>query len=41
MPLLELVGFPIVVHPDIALRREARRRRWPIVTWRRRGSTAQ
>jgi HAD superfamily hydrolase (TIGR01490 family) len=30
LPLLELVGNPVVVNPDPGLYREARRRRWPI-----------
>jgi phosphoserine phosphatase len=30
LPLLELVGHPVVVNPDPPLYREARRRRWPI-----------
>jgi HAD superfamily hydrolase (TIGR01490 family) len=30
LPLLELVGHPVVVNPDPLLYREARRRRWPI-----------
>jgi len=38
LPLLEAVGHPVAVHPDTVLRREARRRGWPIVTWRRAGS---
>ncbi len=29
LPLLELVGHPVVVNPDPPLYREARRRRWP------------
>ena len=31
LPLLEAVGHPRIVHPDVPLRRVARRRRWPIV----------
>ncbi len=30
LPLLELVGHPHVVNPDLLLYREARRRRWPV-----------
>jgi HAD superfamily hydrolase (TIGR01490 family) len=30
LPLLELVGHPVVVNPDPGLYREARRRRWPV-----------
>ncbi|MFW5643746.1 MAG: HAD family hydrolase [Alkalispirochaeta sp.] len=30
---LELVGYPVAVHPDALLRRIATRRAWPIVTW--------
>lgn len=33
LPVLEVVGRPVVVHPDPRLRREALRRGWPIVTW--------
>jgi len=33
LPMLEAVGFPIVVHPDPRLRRIARKRRWPIQMW--------
>jgi HAD superfamily hydrolase (TIGR01490 family) len=31
LPVLELVGHPRIVNPDRLLRREARRRGWPIV----------
>jgi HAD superfamily hydrolase (TIGR01490 family) len=34
LPLLDLVGHPIVVNPDPLLYREARRRRWPIRLFR-------
>ncbi|HEX2029127.1 MAG TPA: HAD-IB family hydrolase [Nitriliruptorales bacterium] len=34
LPLLEAVGHPVVVNPDVALFRTARRRRWPIQQWR-------
>ena len=30
VPLLDLVGHPVVVNPDPLLYRKARRRRWPI-----------
>ncbi len=30
LPLLDLVGHPVVVNPDPLLYREARRRRWPV-----------
>lgn len=33
LPLLEAVGHPTVVNPDRALRREAQRRGWPILTF--------
>lgn len=33
LPMLEVVGDPVVVHPDPRLRREARRRGWRIVDW--------
>ncbi len=33
LPMLEAVGNPVVVHPDPRLRREARRRSWPIEMW--------
>lgn len=35
LPLLEAVGRPVVVHPDVPLRAEARRRGWPVVDWGR------
>ena len=34
LPVLEVVGHPVVVHPDPKLRREAKRRGWPIQEWR-------
>jgi HAD superfamily hydrolase (TIGR01490 family) len=37
LPLLELVGHPHVVNPDRALRRVARARRWPELTFRQTG----
>jgi len=33
LPLLETVGRPVVVKPDISLYRHARRQRWTIVDW--------
>jgi HAD superfamily hydrolase (TIGR01490 family) len=33
LPLLETVGHPVAVGPDIALYRHARRKHWPIVDW--------
>jgi HAD superfamily hydrolase (TIGR01490 family) len=38
LPLLELVGHPYVVNPDRALRRIARARQWPELTFRHTGS---
>ena len=38
LPMLERVGHPVVVQPDPRLRREARRRGWPIVDWSPRSS---
>jgi HAD superfamily hydrolase (TIGR01490 family) len=32
-PLLEVVGRPVVVDPDVRLRRLARKRGWPIEDW--------
>ena len=33
LPMLERVGHPMVVSPDPRLRREARKRDWPILDW--------
>jgi HAD superfamily hydrolase (TIGR01490 family) len=33
LPMLEAVGHPHAVNPDFRLAREARRRRWPVLTW--------
>jgi phosphoserine phosphatase len=33
LPVLEVVGRPVAVHPDHRLRREALRRGWPVVDW--------
>ncbi|MDP6932843.1 MAG: HAD family phosphatase [Myxococcota bacterium] len=33
LPMLEVVGNPVAVHPDPRLNREARRRGWPVVCW--------
>jgi HAD superfamily hydrolase (TIGR01490 family) len=38
LPMLEIVGHPQVVNPDIVLRREARRRGWPVHHLQVRGS---
>jgi HAD superfamily hydrolase (TIGR01490 family) len=38
LPLLELVGHPYVVNPDRALRRVARARHWPELTFRQTGA---
>jgi HAD superfamily hydrolase (TIGR01490 family) len=35
LPVLAAVGRPVAVNPDPRLRREARRRRWPLVDWGR------
>ena len=33
LPMLARVGYPRVVTPDPRLKREARRRGWPILSW--------
>jgi len=33
LPMLEAVGHPVAVNPDLALGRLARRRRWPVEDW--------
>jgi HAD superfamily hydrolase (TIGR01490 family) len=33
LPMLEAVGHPVVVDPDVRLRRLARRRGWPVEDW--------
>ena len=33
VPLLHAVGNPVVVRPDVALYRHAKKNRWPIVDW--------
>jgi HAD superfamily hydrolase (TIGR01490 family) len=33
LPVLEVVGKPVVVNPDYRLRREAARRGWPVMDW--------
>lgn len=33
LPMLETVGYPQIVQPDPRLRREAKRRNWPILDW--------
>lgn len=35
LPMLEAVGHPVAVSPDVPLLREARSRRWPVVEWSR------
>ncbi len=35
LPMLERVGHPHVVNPDPRLRREAKRRAWPVLDWSR------
>jgi alcohol-forming fatty acyl-CoA reductase len=35
LPMLEAVGHPVAVSPDVPLLREARQRRWPVVEWAR------
>ena len=39
LPWLALVGTPTAVNPDARLAREALRRRWRILDWRRGGVT--
>src|SRR3954453_12037005 len=34
LPLLQAVGHPVVIDPDVALSRVARRLRWPVLNWR-------
>jgi HAD superfamily hydrolase (TIGR01490 family) len=34
LPLLEAVGYPIAINPDVRLRRIALQRSWPIEEWR-------
>jgi HAD superfamily hydrolase (TIGR01490 family) len=33
LPVMEVVGCPVAVHPDRRLQREALRRGWPVVSW--------
>ncbi|MFN2556066.1 MAG: HAD-IB family hydrolase [Nitriliruptorales bacterium] len=33
LPLLEAVGFPVAVNPEVALNRVARTRHWPVEEW--------
>jgi len=39
LPLLRAVGNPVAVNPDVALFRVARKRHWPVETWKRSGGT--
>jgi alcohol-forming fatty acyl-CoA reductase len=39
LPLLRTVGNPVAVNPDVSLYRIARKRRWPIESWKRSGGT--
>jgi alcohol-forming fatty acyl-CoA reductase len=41
LPLLEAVGQPVSVRPDVPLFRHARRHRWPIVDWTSSDATAR
>jgi alcohol-forming fatty acyl-CoA reductase len=41
LPLLEAVGQPVSVRPDVPLFRHSRRHRWPIVDWTSSGATAR
>jgi alcohol-forming fatty acyl-CoA reductase len=41
LPLLEAVGKPVSVRPDVPLFRHARRKRWPIVDWTSSAATAR
>ncbi len=34
LPMLERVGHPIAVNPDLRLRRHARAHNWPVLSWR-------
>jgi HAD superfamily hydrolase (TIGR01490 family) len=34
LPLLEAVGHPVAINPDVRLRRVAQQRKWPIEEWR-------
>ena len=33
LPLLQAVGHPVAVRPDVTLQRHAKKNRWPIVDW--------
>jgi phosphoserine phosphatase len=33
LPMLQVVGNPVAVQPDITLLRHARKNSWPIVDW--------
>jgi HAD superfamily hydrolase (TIGR01490 family) len=38
LPVLEAVGHPVAVNPDVRLARMARQRGWPVVDWGRPGA---
>ena len=40
VPFLEVVGNPVAVNPDRALRRVAQERGWPVLEFRRRAHAA-
>jgi HAD superfamily hydrolase (TIGR01490 family) len=39
LPMMERVGYPVAVYPDARLRREAKRRGWPIIDARSLGAS--
>ncbi len=41
LPLLEAVGNPVAVRPDVPLHRHARRKRWGVVDWQSPGASAR
>jgi fatty acyl-CoA reductase len=41
LPLLQAVGHPVAVRPDVPLFRHARRHRWTVVDWSSPGATAR
>jgi len=40
LPVLDVVGNPYAVNPDLGLAREAHRRRWPVLEWKAKGPAA-